>query len=220
MRKFVISAALIGLIGGISPALAQDQDRGGPRGGEQHGNPRGGEQRGSPAQSAPREHHDAPAMRAAPNAMRSNDNDRRDNNAMRGPSPSNVERPRDNNAMRGRDNNLRPDFNRPGSGPNNAMRGPRRDFSSARNFHQNFRAPRRFRAPTYRRPPGWYSHRWGWGEILPVIFWSRNYWITNFYLYGLPPPPFGAIWVRVGDDALLIDRDTGEIIEVAYGIFY
>ena len=86
----------------------------------------------------------------------------RDNNAMRGNAP------RDNNAMRGnagpRSNSNRPNFN----APNNAMRGnagPRHDFSGFRNFHQNFNAARRFRAPAYRRPPGYYSHRWSWGEI-------------------------------------------------------
>ena len=226
MRKFLIPVAIIGLMAGTNFTLAQDHDRGAPRGGEQrggeqHGGPRdgeqrGGEQRGGPALSGPREHRDAPAMRAAPtppaDAMRSNDNERRDSRAMRGP---------DNNKMRGPDNGPRPDFNRPGNRPNNAMRGgPRRDFSSVRNFHQNFRAERRFHAPTYRRPPGWYARRWTWGEFLPVAFWPRNYWITDFYIYDLPPPPFGAIWVRVGDDALLIDQDTGEIIEVDYGIFY
>ena len=30
----------------------------------------------------------------------------------------------------------------------------------------------------------------------------------------------GAVWVRDGDDALLIDRYSGEVIEVEYGIFY
>jgi Ni/Co efflux regulator RcnB len=232
MRKFVISAATICLIGSAGLAMAQDRDHGGgPHGGPdgaQHDS--GSQPRPGPATLGPREHHDAPAMRAAPaatpsNAMRTN-NDRRDNNAMRSPpsnnnaSPNNAARGADNNAMRGPNNGPRPDFNRPGNGPNNAMRGSRRDFSTARNFHQNFRAPRRFHAPNYRRPPGWYSHRWGWGEILPVAFWSRNYWITNFYVYDLPPPPFGAIWVRVGDDALLIDQDSGEIIEVDYGVFY
>ena len=34
------------------------------------------------------------------------------------------------------------------------------------------------------------------------------------------PPPYGAVWVRVDHDALLIDEDTGEIITVAYDVFY
>lgn len=221
MRKFLISAAMIGLIGSAGIAMAQDHDRGGQHGGQGGGQSSGqgggaphaggAQPHAGPAMAGPRpqEHRDAPAMRAAPasppaNAMRANDRGQRDNNAMRGPN-----------------NGPRPEFNRPNNNrPNNAMRGPRRDFSSARNFHQNFRAPRRFHAPAYRRPPGWYAHRWGWGEILPVAFWSRNYWISDFNIYDLPPPPFGAVWVRVGGDALLIDQDSGEIIEVDYGVFY
>lgn len=33
-------------------------------------------------------------------------------------------------------------------------------------------------------------------------------------------PPYGAIWVRVGNDALLVDRDSGEVITVQYDVFY
>ncbi len=220
MRKILISAAIIALMGG--PAMAQDRDHGDRGGNPSHGGggaPHSGPHdasnpaaRGGPAVAGSREHRNAPA--AAPNAMRGNAP--RDNNALRGNAP------RDNNAMRGnagpRSNSNRPNFN----APNNAMRGnagPRHDFSGFRNFHQNFNAARRFRAPAYRRPPGFYSHRWGWGEFLPRAFWARDYWLIDFGLYGLPPPPFGAIWVRVGDDALLIDQYSGEIIEVEYGIF-
>lgn len=126
---------------------------------------------------------------------------------------------RDRDRGRGNDrrdfnnNNRRPDFN-------NGQRGQRRDFSNYRNYHQNFRASQRFRAAPYRRPPGYFARRWSWGQTLPVAFWTRDYWLTDFYAYDLPPPPYGAIWVRVGDDALLIDQYTGEIIEVDYGVFY
>lgn len=236
MRKILLSAAMIGLISGASLALAQDHEHGGgPRGegrGGTQGEGRGGnahaEPGGRPAMSGPGEHRDAPA----PNAMRTQDrgpgNDR---NAIRGPSPDNRGRPdfnrpenRTGNAMRGPspDNRGGPDFNRSNNRPNEAVRGPgpQRDFSGARNFHQNFQAERRFHVSAYRRPAGWYSHHWRWGEFLPVAFWPRDYWIVDFVDYDLPPPPFGAVWVRVGDDALLIDRYTGEIIEVDYGVFY
>ena len=36
----------------------------------------------------------------------------------------------------------------------------------------------------------------------------------------LDPPPPGTVWVRYGNDALLIDRYSGEVIQVVYGIFY
>lgn len=95
----------------------------------------------------------------------------------------------------------------------------RRNWSSYGNYHRDWRPTQRFRAPGYNRPRGWYSHRWTFGEILPSLFWGRDYWL-DYRMYDLPPPPYGATWVRVGDDALLIDRDTGEVITVSYNVFY
>jgi Ni/Co efflux regulator RcnB len=108
--------------------------------------------------------------------------------------------------------------NRPGGA--SADRGARRDFSSFRDFHRSFNAPQRFHAPDYRRPNGWYGHRWSFGEFLPSLFWAPNYWLNDYYRFGLPPPPYGTVWVRDGYDALLIDRDSGEIITVEYDVFY
>ena len=98
--------------------------------------------------------------------------------------------------------------------------GQRHDFSNFRQFHRSFNASRRFRGPDYRRPSGWYEHRWSFGEFLPRAFWARDYWLVDFAAYDLPPPPYGAVWVRVGNDALLVDEDSGEVITVEYGVFY
>jgi Ni/Co efflux regulator RcnB len=148
------------------------------------------------------------------------------------PSPSfdRTDRNRDDrrafNDNRGNDNlGTRPgfnrDFNRDGRTDYRGQRsGPRHDFSGFRDFHRNFQASRRFRGPDYRRPAGWYSHRWAFGEFLPAAFWVRDYWLIDFAEYDLPPPPYGAVWVRVDHDALLIDEDSGEIITVAYDVFY
>ena len=114
------------------------------------------------------------------------------------------------------------DFNR--GGRNNyrspGFGGPRHDFRDFRDFHRDFRSARHFRLPSYRRPAGWYSHRWAFGEFLPAAFWVRDYWLIDFADYDLPPPPYGAIWVRVDRDALLVDEDSGEIITVVYDVFY
>ena len=59
-----------------------------------------------------------------------------------------------------------------------------------------------------------------YGDILPGAFWASSYWIADYWLYALAPPPPGYVWVRYGADALLIDRSTGEVVEVIYGIFY
>ena len=132
------------------------------------------------------------------------------------------------------DNGRRPDFGRQdnrsgfdnrsnyGSGdrygrPSNA---PRPDFSQFRDFHRNFSAPHRYRAPSYSRPQGYYYRRWTFGDFLPSLFWGQQFWLSDYYAYDLPPPPRGTVWVRYGNDALLIDRYTGEIITVEYNMFY
>lgn len=111
-----------------------------------------------------------------------------------------------------------PTFDGPRGNP--GFNGQRRDFSGFRDFHRDFRSARRFRIAPYRPPFGYYAHRWTFGEYLPSLFWGRNYWLLDFADYGLPPPPYGAVWVRVGSDALLIDEYSGEIITVAYDVFY
>ena len=55
---------------------------------------------------------------------------------------------------------------------------------------------------------------------MPPIFINETYFIDNFGDYGLPPAPYGFEWVRVGDDALLVDIYTGEIVDEVPGIFY
>jgi Ni/Co efflux regulator RcnB len=119
-------------------------------------------------------------------------------------------------------NDRRPDFrpggnNRPGF---DRDRGGRRDWSGWRRDHHNFRPSRRWHGPSYHRPSGWYYRRWSFGDFLPSLFWSSQYWIGNYAMYDLPPPPPGAVWVRYGDDAVLIDRFTGEIIDIEYDFFY
>ena len=59
-----------------------------------------------------------------------------------------------------------------------------------------------------------------YGQILPVIFWGREYWLDNYVQFGLIDPPYGYVWVRDRDDALLVDVETGRILSVQYGVFY
>jgi Ni/Co efflux regulator RcnB len=87
-------------------------------------------------------------------------------------------------------------------------------------LRRNVTAQRHFHGGNYRRPQGYYYRRWSYGDTLPALFFAQNYWISNYDSYDLPYPPEGATWVRYGDDALLVDEDSGEIIQVVYGIFY
>ena len=98
--------------------------------------------------------------------------------------------------------------------------GTHRHIANVRALRRNFTAPRRFHHGAYVRPAGWYPHRWVYGESLPSGWYGQNYWIVNFSFFGLIYPPYGYEWIRVGDDALLVDIDTGVILRVEYGVFY
>ena len=87
-------------------------------------------------------------------------------------------------------------------------------------WERNFSATRRFRWEPYHRPGGWYYRRWTFGMVLPSIFWSRSYWITDYWRFDLMNPPYGYVWVRYSEDALLVNVQTGLILRVVYGVFY
>jgi len=87
-------------------------------------------------------------------------------------------------------------------------------------LRKNVVALHRFHAGPYRAPPGWRYRRWVFGERLPGIYFAPGFWITDFLAFDLFPPPDGYVWVRYGPDAVLIDRYTGEIIQVDYGVFF
>jgi Ni/Co efflux regulator RcnB len=113
-------------------------------------------------------------------------------------------------------NNANPAFNRGGGGQHTG----RTHNSAFDSLRRAFNAPRHYHHGTYHRPSGWYAHRWTFGEFLPALFFGNNYWINDYSDFDLSDPPPGTVWVRYGDDALLIDRYSGEVIQVEYGIFY
>jgi len=92
--------------------------------------------------------------------------------------------------------------------------------SSEAPLRQNVRSTKRYNAGAYQLPPGYSRRQWNYSEHLPAAYYARSYWITNYLVYSLFFPPPGLLWVRVADDALLLDRNTGEIIQVRYGVFY
>jgi Ni/Co efflux regulator RcnB len=95
-----------------------------------------------------------------------------------------------------------------------------RTVVNVRSFRRNFTAPHRYHWGAYNRPSGWYAHRWVYGERLPHGWYGHDYWIGNYVSFGLIAPPDGYVWVRSGDDALLVDEDSGEVLQVEYGVFY
>lgn len=83
-----------------------------------------------------------------------------------------------------------------------------------------YRSEHRYRVSPYRPPPGYYVRTWAFGDFLPRAWFGPSYFLNDFYDFELPYPPPGYEWVRVGPDALLIDRFTGRIVQVVRDIFW
>ncbi len=86
-------------------------------------------------------------------------------------------------------------------------------------YRHNFQAARSFKIGPYNRPKGWVAHHWAYGETLPRAYWATPYLIADYWLFALEVPPMGYEWVRDDTDALLVDTNTGEILQVEYGVF-
>jgi Ni/Co efflux regulator RcnB len=52
------------------------------------------------------------------------------------------------------------------------------------------------------------------------VFLAQNYTLYQYWTYGLPAPPPGFHWIRVGPDALLVRYGDGYVLDAAYGLFY
>lgn len=69
-------------------------------------------------------------------------------------------------------------------------------------------------------PHGWGYRRWAVGAVLPALFLTSAYYYSGWEEIGLTPPPPGFEWVQYGPDLLLVNVTTGEVVDVAYGVFY
>jgi Ni/Co efflux regulator RcnB len=98
--------------------------------------------------------------------------------------------------------------------------GLTRPAATERNTYQhNYQASRSYRVGPYRAPAGFRARSWAYGQILPRLYWASQYILAYYWLFNLEVPPMGCEWVRYGDDALLVDTSTGEILQVQYGVF-
>jgi len=86
-------------------------------------------------------------------------------------------------------------------------------------YQHNFQAARSYRIGPYHRPAGWTARHWAYGQILPRSYWASQFILADYWLFALEVPPTGYEWVRDDSDALLVSTDTGEILQVEYGVF-
>ena len=89
-----------------------------------------------------------------------------------------------------------------------------------RAYEINGDSQNRYHWQHYVQPRGWYYQRWVYGQTLPAAFWVRAYWLDGYAQFGLINPPYGYVWVRYGDDAMLLAVESGIILSVQYNVFY
>lgn len=88
-------------------------------------------------------------------------------------------------------------------------------------FPHVFQTNHRYRLSNYYvQPYGFYDYAWAYGDFLPWGWYGPSYWIDDWFAYGLPVPPIGCEWVRVGHDAVLVDTFTGRVLSVARLLFW
>ncbi len=201
-------------------------DRGGDRGVRQ---PDGGWNRGDRPQ--PPQGQPQPARPEGDRDRGSDDHrggwDRNDNNRPGGPDRGrdrdrddhrwNDNRDRDRNDYRWNDNRSWEWNDRGRDRYRDRDRGrPSYDRYTYRPFYS---APQRYRAPGYAYPRGWYARSWSFGDYLPGGWYGSSYYL-DAWRYGLPQPPIGCEWVRVGGDAILVDIWSGQVLSVWRDLFW
>lgn len=123
-----------------------------------------------------------------------------------------------------------PGWNNNGSNNNNGWNNNGRDWRPDRNqqrprfdrrrYGQNYHSQQRYRGYAYRPPSGFYIRSWSYGDLLPRSWWSNQYQLNDWWSYGLPIPPIGYEYVRVGDDVLLVDMYSGRVVQVIRDVFW
>lgn len=100
----------------------------------------------------------------------------------------------------------------------NGWRNDRRyDWRAYRDYNRSL-----YRLPRYYPPARWsYGYRrFTIGYRIDSFLFAPQYWISEPYSYRLPDVWGPYRWVRYYDDALLVDVDTGQVVDVIYGIFW
>jgi Ni/Co efflux regulator RcnB len=86
-------------------------------------------------------------------------------------------------------------------------------------YRKTVTATTRYDAGPFRAPSGYTYSRYGVGDHVPTVLLSGDVDLSDYSTYALLAPPAPLKWIRVGDDALLVSRDNGEVIQADYGLF-
>ena len=87
-------------------------------------------------------------------------------------------------------------------------------------YGNRYYARQRFTIGFYYAPWGYTTRLWRCGDRLPLSYYSARYVLDDYYNYDLYAPSYATAWVRVGNDVLLIDMVSGEVLDVVADLFW
>ena len=90
-----------------------------------------------------------------------------------------------------------------------------RDWRDYRRTHRNV-----FTRPAWVAPRGYRYRPVSVGAMLNRMFWGSTYRLNDYATYRLPYPGRNRMYVRYGNDVLLINARTGRVIQVYSSFFY
>jgi hypothetical protein len=121
---------------------------------------------------------------------------------------------------------------------NDGWRNPgrdRQDWNDRRGWSRGWRDDNRYdwnryrqtnrnvyRLPRYYPPSGYHYgyQRFSVGLTVGSMLYGSSYWINDPYSYRLPPAYGPYRWVRYYNDALLVDLESGEVVDTVYDLFW
>jgi len=93
------------------------------------------------------------------------------------------------------------------------------DASGYTQYRKTVTSKHRYDAAAFVAPSGFTYRRFQVGEHVPSVLLSDSVVLNDYQNYALESPPSGLTWIRDGQDALLIDMRTGEVIQADYDVF-
>ena len=87
------------------------------------------------------------------------------------------------------------------------------------NYRKTVTSTKRYDAAAFVAPSGFTYRRFAVGDHVPSVLLGDSVVLNNYSEYALMSPPSGLTWIRDGQDALLVDVRTGEVIQADYDMF-
>ena len=86
-------------------------------------------------------------------------------------------------------------------------------------YRKTVTSTKHYNAGAFMAPSGYTYEKFAVGDRVSPLLLHGNVALTDFQTYQLEAPPTGALWIRDGRDALLVDTNTGEVVQAQYGLF-